>query len=252
MKKIVLLSLTTLLIVLTACGKSTPAPTATASPTPDPCSSANLPSAVAQVNNLMRQFDDYSTLASNTPQTQLVQVIPAMQAIRRAAEDQAVPSCLRNLKQLQLLHMNITIQTLLAFQSNAKADTLNAGIAQARQYHDQYTLELARLLGLTVVAPPSATAGAQTPQSANTPSPTTFVVVNPSPNPLNLHISASLTSQTIGTLATGQSTVALGKSATGEWILIEFPGQPGQNAWVYSSLVQFSSGDLASLPVVTP
>jgi hypothetical protein len=67
--------------------------------------------------------------------------------------------------------MNTTIQTLLAFQSNAKADVTNAGIAQARQYHGQYTLELARLLGLTVVAPPSVTPGAQAPQSTNTPAP---------------------------------------------------------------------------------
>jgi len=113
----------------------------------------------------MRQFDDYATLASNTQQSQLVQVIPPLQAIRRAAEDQLVPSCLKDLIGFQLLYMNTTIQTLLAFQSNAKADVTNAGIAQARQYHGQYTLELARLLGLTVVAPPSVTPGAQAPQS---------------------------------------------------------------------------------------
>ena len=158
-------------LVLAGCGGIKPAQTATPSlsPTPDLCSPANLKSSVTNINNLMRQFDDYASLASNTQQPQLVQVIPPMQAIRRAAEDQAAPPCLKNLIGFQLSYMNTTIQTLLAFESNAKADTLNAGIAQARQAHDQYTLELVHLLGLTVVAPPSITPGAQVPQSTATP-----------------------------------------------------------------------------------
>ena len=158
-------------LLITGCGVSNPAstPTPSLSPTPDLCSTANLASSVTQVNNLMRQFDDYAAVASNTQQAQLVQIIPPMQTIRRAAEDQRVPPCLKNLIGFQLVYMNTTIQTLLAFQSNAKADTLNTGIAQARQAHDQYTLELAHLLGLTAVAPPSATAGAQVPQPAETP-----------------------------------------------------------------------------------
>lgn len=159
-------------LLLTGCDAFKPAPTATPSlsPTPDVCSSSNLPSAVIQVNNLMRQFDDYATLASNTQQSQLVQVIPPMQAIRRAAEDQLVPPCLKDLIGFQLLYMNTTIQTLLAFQSGAKPDVTNAGIAQARQVHGQYNLELARLLGLTVVAPAGSTPGLPAPRSTNTPS----------------------------------------------------------------------------------
>lgn len=168
-------------LLITGCGGYKPAQTATPflSPTPDLCSSTNLSSTAAKVNNLMRQFDDYAQLASNTPQTPLVQVIPLMQALRRDAEDQPIPPCLRNLIGLQLLNMNTTIQTLLAFQSNAKADTLNAGIAQARQTHDQYTIELARLLGLTVVAPPSATAGAQLLPVTSTPAQLVFRMFTP-------------------------------------------------------------------------
>jgi len=240
-------------LVLVGCGANKPAQTATPSlsPTPDLCSPANLTSSVTQVNNLMRQFDDYASLASNTQQSQLVSVIPPMQAIRRAAEDQSVPPCLKNLIGYQLLYMNTTIQTLLAFQSNAKAETLNAGIAQARQSHDQYTLELAHLLGLTVVAPPSATAGAPAPQSTATAAPPSITVDNPSSNPVNLHVSASLTSQTVGSLAAGQSAAAFGKSPSGEWIQIELPGQAGQKAWAFANLLHFSSGDPASLPVIT-
>jgi hypothetical protein len=47
--------------------------------------------------------------------------------------------------------MNSVIDTLIAFMGGADTETLEQGIAIARELHDQYTLELARLLGLTVV-----------------------------------------------------------------------------------------------------
>ena len=246
------------ILFLSACGSSKPAivitPSPSVTPTPDPCSADNLPKEAKKVNDLMRQFDDYAALASNTPQSQLVQVIPVMQTIHRTAQDQPIPGCLQELKKMQLLYMDTSIQTLLAFESKANTNILNGGVAQARQYHNQYTIELARLLGVTVVVPPSVTPGTQTaPATAGTtPVPTIFTVVNPGPNPINLHVSASLTSQTIDTLDVGKSATAIGKSVTGEWILIQIPGQSTQTAWVYTTLVKFSSGDLGSLPVATP
>ena len=255
------------ILFLSACGSSKPAilitPSPSVTPTPDPCSTSNLPATIKPVNDLMRQFDDYAALASNTPQSQLVQVIPPMQAIHRAAQDQAIPGCLQTLKKNQLLYMDTSIQVLLAFESKANTSILDAGIAQAKQYHNQYTLELASLLGITVVVPtanpmlgtgtPSAGGTQTTPPSAETtPAPTSITIVNPGPNPVNLHVSASLTSQTVGTLDVGQSAVAIGKSVTGEWILMQVPGQTTQTVWVYTTLVKFSSGDIGSLPVSTP
>ncbi len=258
MKKVFIPLVGFFVLLLSACGTSkvvvvtaTPAiPSATS--TPDPCGTTNLSATVKPLNDLTRQFDDYSALASNTPQSQLVQVIPPMQTIRRSAEDLSVPSCLEQLKKFQLQYMDTTIQTLLAFESNAKSDILNAGIAQARQYHQQYAIELARLLGFTVVVSPASTPSAQTPAATSTtptPASAAITVVNPGPNPINLHVSASLTSQTISTLNVGTSATAIGKTATGEWVLIQIPGQPGKTAWLYATLIKFSAGDLASLPV---
>ena len=104
----------------------------------------------------MRQFDDYSVLASNIVQSQMVLVIPPMQEIRRDAEDQAIPACLAELKRLELLYMDSTLQALLAFQSSSNVETLTGAILQSRQYHEQYALELARVLGVTLT-PPAAT-----------------------------------------------------------------------------------------------
>jgi hypothetical protein len=74
------------------------------------------------------------------------------------------------------------ISTLLAFmhvsnpqaidcnnmQNNAEAQVICQSIALARQQHDQYTLELARLLGLTIVPATEATT-VSTPSATPTP-----------------------------------------------------------------------------------
>lgn len=149
---------------LTACGTSStptvvnlsPIPTETAvqpTSTPDPCAKENLDATIKDVNDLMREFDDASKLASNLAKDQLPPSISDMQRIRRAAEDQKVPKCLAALKQHQLAHMNSVINTLLAFVGGADSNTLNNGLAQARKEHDLYTLEIIRLIGLTPTAP---------------------------------------------------------------------------------------------------
>ena len=99
----------------------------------------------------MREFDDASVLAAALPRDQLSGSIANLQKIRRDAEDEQIPPCLATLKKYQIDHMNTVINTLIAFMGGAKQQDLNQGINQARQLHDQYTLELARILGITVV-----------------------------------------------------------------------------------------------------
>ena len=148
-------------VALSACGTARTAqpvqPTLPpASPTYDPCSTENISNTVRLVNDTMRQFDDYALLAANIVQSQIVLVIPPMQEIRRDAEDQEVPSCLTELKRLELLFMDTTLQALMAFQSSTNVETLTTAILASRQYHEQYTIELARVMGVTL-APPAPT-----------------------------------------------------------------------------------------------
>jgi hypothetical protein len=98
----------------------------------------------------MREFDDTSQLASSLPAQQLPEVISNMQRIRRTAEDLPIPNCLTTLKSHQLNHMNVMIQTLLAFVGGANPETLTNGLANARQEYDRYSIELVRLLGITL------------------------------------------------------------------------------------------------------
>ena len=122
----------------------------------DPCSSENLPTTVQGLNDLMREFDNASQLASNTPSQQMPDLISNLQRIRRDAEDSQIPACLGDLKTHQLNHMNLVIQSLIAFVGGASQEDLKAGLENARKEHDLYSLEIVRLLGITL-APITAT-----------------------------------------------------------------------------------------------
>ncbi len=159
-------------IILTAgCGATTsavrtmPAPSLTPSATPspaysfDPCNEANIANSVRPLNDVMDEFDSYAELASNVLQTELGKIIPLMQSLRRSAEDLVVPACLKDLQRYAISYMDATLQTLISFQSTPAPQAIATGIAQARQYYDQYSLEMARLLGgslapLTLIPPP--------------------------------------------------------------------------------------------------
>lgn len=245
-----LLFVSILIVFLSACGGQdvTPVaetPTIAITSTPDLCAPENLPTEVTKVNKLMREFDDYAALASNTPQAQLVTVIPEMQRILREAEDQVVPSCLQTLKILQVDHMTLVVQTLLAFVGNADTNLINSGISRARDLHSHYDVEMARLLGITLVVP---TAQPTPVLPTATPVP---VMINPGPNAINLRNAPDFNAPQSGVVAVQESANIIGRTADSQWILIDDPNQPGRTAWVYSSLVQLSI-PIEQLPVVTP
>ncbi|HET9590202.1 MAG TPA: hypothetical protein VFO91_15560 [Anaerolineales bacterium] len=139
--------------------------TVTLTLTPDLCAPENIKAEVDKVHKHMREFDDASTLAASMPREQLSGPIANLQLIRRDAEDEVVPSCLSTLKDYQIQHMNSVIGTLIAFMSindplavdcvdvveNTQEAAICQNIAAARQQHDQYTLELARILEIPIV-----------------------------------------------------------------------------------------------------
>ena len=53
----------------------------------------------------------------------------------------------------------------------------------------------------------------------------------------------------VGVLLKGQQVPAKGRSAGGDWILIDYPGVPGGIAWVYAPFVNLTPG---SLPIIEP
>ena len=161
----------------TATDTAMPTLTITITMTPDLCASENIKAEVDKVQKHMREFDDAAILASNVPQGQLSDSIAELQRIRREADDELVPACLNNLKTFQINHMNLVIDSLLAFmrasdllafdcidiESNTEEEAFCQNLATARQQHDQYILELARILGLPIITPGATLAASKTP-----------------------------------------------------------------------------------------
>jgi len=59
----------------------------------------------------------------------------------------------------------------------------------------------------------------------------------------------------VGVILPGQEVPVLGRSAGGDWIMVEYPGAPNNIGWVYSPLVIVSPGELPIIeppPTVTP
>jgi hypothetical protein len=243
-----------LVIFLTACGSQpteTPTVTPSISATPDLCGPEAIKAEIDKVNHLMREFDDAAAIAGNTGRDNLQGPIAELQRIRRAAEDLQVPPCLSDLKQIQLAHMNLVIATLIAHMGNsAEPQSITDAINRARQLHDLYTLEIARLLGITLVP---VTAPAQPSQTAVAGAPTQegVFISNPGPTTVNMRAAPALDALNLGLLEVGLSARVIGRSADNQWLLIEVPGQPGQTAWVFTSLVTLSASPDA-LPIVTP
>ena len=254
------------MLLLAACGQAEPVatpiiasvpPVATATvtltSTPDPCSQENIVVEIRAVHRLMREFDDASALSANTARDQLKSTIADLQRIRRDAEDQSVPGCLKSLKELQLTHMNTFIQTLISFMGGADQATVNQGIGLSRQLHDQYMIEMARLQGVTIPptsSPEPTLVNPKVTPGTEVPTPSVAVVTNPGPGGINMRLAASLDGQTVGMLAVGQSALALGQTENRAWIMIEVPSQPGQTAWVYAALVQLAGP--GPLPIINP
>lgn len=67
---------------------------------------------------------------------------------------------------------------------------------------------------------------------------------------INVRSGPHVTFDKVGVLVNNQSATALGKTATGEWILIEYQGVENGQAWVYAPLVSISPG--GDLPIVEP
>jgi hypothetical protein len=143
-------------------------PTNTESPTltPDPCSPENLSTYTTRVHLLTREFDDTSVLAQTTLLQDVVPLVQDLQRIRRNSEDLEIPSCLDDLKEFQLAHMNTMIDvftTALSFYNafgpggdqKALDQVTMPMLEQARWYLEQYVIEYSRLLGNTPFPTPT-------------------------------------------------------------------------------------------------
>lgn len=72
---------------------------------------------------------------------------------------------------------------------------------------------------------------------------------------VNLRSGPNATYDKVGVLLIGQKVPVKGKSPAGEWYLVDYPGAPGGEAWVYAYLVNVSAGQIPVIelpPTPTP
>lgn len=81
-----------------------------------------------------------------------------------------------------------------------------------------------------------------------------MVIVNlDQPDPINVRSGPGVLYDLVGVLLPGQKAPALGRSAGGDWILIQYPGVSGNKGWVYAPVVSLTPGDLQIIePPPTP
>ncbi|KAA3648674.1 MAG: SH3 domain-containing protein [Chloroflexi bacterium] len=82
------------------------------------------------------------------------------------------------------------------------------------------------------------------------PGPAVKVDPNANEDQINVRSGPGTDYAKVGVLIIGEEATALGKSVTGEWIQIAYPGVEGGTAWVFSGLVSLSLG--TELPIIEP
>jgi hypothetical protein len=117
-----------------------------------------------------------------------------------------------------------------------------------------FILLIALLIVGSSAASPSTLVLAQGPTTDSTPEAGIFITVLYDEPQINIRMGPSSTIYpVVGTMVSGATARALGRSPGGDWIQIEFPSAPGGKGWVYSPLVQLSPGTLQIVePPPTP
>ncbi len=68
-------------------------------------------------------------------------------------------------------------------------------------------------------------------------------------DPVNVRSGPGVFFDKVGVLLPGQKVSVSGRSAGGDWVMIDYPGAPGNYGWVYSPVVSISPGEL---PIIEP
>ncbi len=87
------------------------------------------------------------------------------------------------------------------------------------------------------------------PTVTGTPKGVTVMIPLSNNDPTNLRSGPGVFFDQVGLMLPGQEFAALGRSAGGDWVMLEYSGAPNNVAWVYSPLVIISPGEL---PIIEP
>ena len=200
-------------------------------PTPDPCAPENLVVEVEKVQDIVNAFQDIAYVANFTPQTELVRPIMEMQSVRRELQKLAVPPCEEALKSAAINYMNATINYLAFFMGGETQENVDAGVQNSQVLWQVVLGEFSKLLssaGLIDEELPEISSALPTPTDSG------IFVVNEGTQAVNVRGNPDLNSDIISRLEPGMQAVALSRTETNDWVLINLEGTIG---WVSADLV---------------
>ena len=87
------------------------------------------------------------------------------------------------------------------------------------------------------------------PTVTGTPEGVTATVLLDQEDPVNVRSGPGVFFDKVGILLPGQKVSVSGRTAGGDWVMIDYPGAPGNFGWVYSPVVYISPGEL---PIIEP
>ena len=96
---------------------------------------------------------------------------------------------------------------------------------------------------------PQQPTGSQPTVTSTSSGPMAVILNQPEPQ-INIRSGPNTKYDKVGVLLVGQRVPAKGRSAGGDWILVEYPGVPGGQAWVWSAYVKIEPP--VQLPIVEP
>jgi hypothetical protein len=87
------------------------------------------------------------------------------------------------------------------------------------------------------------------PTVTGTPKGVTATVPINQENTVNVRSGPGVFFEKVGVLLPGQEAPVKGRTAGGDWVMIEYPGAPNNIGWIYTAVVQISPGEL---PIIEP
>lgn len=238
---------------LSACSYLTSVVTPTSMPTivVDPCVSANIPTLLEPIDDLLYAFDDITFVANFTPQVQLTQPIMKLQSSRRALDALKGPICLDELIKASHDYMNSVILYLSYFMGGVEKETIDAALLTSQELRVMLDSEYQKLAGFSIPSSPSIQPSSfeinQTPEIAVTGMVETIEVKNAGNQGVNIRKDADINSSIIGSLTAGETIIGYGKDVTGRWIMVKTNSTYG---WVNVEMVELNYV-LEEIPIIS-
>jgi len=213
----------------------------------------------------MGEFDDVTFVASMTPREQLSDLILNLQDIRRRTDLKTTPVCVAHLQSTAVNYMNEVILFLAHYMGGIDASQVDMERNNSQNLRIAYEEEYAHMTGATYISPtpiPTNTMAEITATDTPTPTQTAtenneeptnteaveVIVTNPGPSTINLHDAPNVTARLVGFLNPQENAQAIGRTNTGDWILIAYSKAEGGTGWVFSKLVQIENS-IELLPI---